>query len=90
MTRFTELNSDWSGDVLEIVNWAYDEAWGALKYYYARRDDQPDYDQIKQSLADAINNAWVDGIECSDLCDNALRALGLTPVRSDLHPLECV
>lgn len=88
MARFTEDNSAFeTRQDLEIANCAYDEAWGALKGMYQREALAWDADmvfQVKQSLADAISNAW----GADDLAFSALERMGQKPVRS-IYSLEC-
>lgn len=84
MTYFTNNNTDWSADELEIVNQAFDEAWGAIERRDERlgeRWDEDDVYQAQRALGDAINNAWLDGIDSETLAENALRSIGMTPVR---------
>ena len=88
MARFNSDNSAFETRAdLEIANCAYDEAWGALKGMKQREGIEWDEDmvfQIKQSLADAVTNAW--GSE--DLALSALEHMGRKPTRS-IYSLEC-
>jgi hypothetical protein len=91
MTRFTEQNTDgFNKSELEILNVAFDEAWGAIKGR-SQRDaqiiDDDDAYQVKVSLSDAINNAWMAGINSENLAEKALRSMGMVPVR-DVYSLE--
>ena len=88
MTKFTADN--WNGTDLQIetANIAFDEAWGAIKGFAQRTDTYIDAYQIKQSLADAINNEFTDGIGHETLAEAALTRIGFTPERT-VHSLEC-
>ena len=88
MARFTSDNSAFETRAdIEIANVNYDEAWGALKGMKQREGIEWDEDmvfQIKQSLADAVTNAW----GASDLAFSALEHMGRKPTRST-YSLEC-
>jgi len=88
MAYFTEANTEgFNRAQLEIINVAYDEAWGALKGRAQREDLTIDADRVRQSLGDAINNAWHSEIGSEALAERALRAMGENPVRS-IYSLE--
>lgn len=76
MRYFTEQNTDgFSHAQLEVLNVAFEEAWGALKGATAADDDS------RSSLGDAINNAWVEGITFETLAETALTRMGFSAVR---------
>lgn len=88
MARFTSDNSAFETRAdIEIANVNYDEAWGALKGMKQRDGLEWDADmifQLKQSLADAVTNAW----GSDDLALSALEHMGRKPTRS-IYSLEC-
>ncbi len=89
MSRFTSDNWNGSDEQIETANLAYDEAWGAIKGRTQRLGETIDADQVRQSLADAINNAFADGISAAEIAETALKYMGFEPARSAFS-LECL
>lgn len=89
MTVFTESNTDgFNNEELEILNVAFDEAWGAIKGGYQREEIELDAAQMRKVLVDAINDCWSSRVNTSErLAENALISLGMVPVR-DNYSLE--
>ena len=91
MGYFTEDNWRATPAQREIANVAFDEAWGAIKSRHQRMGEDSDqwtWEQIRVSLGDAVNNAFIDGANSETIAERALASLGYTPIRS-LYSLEC-
>lgn len=86
--QFTDQNSDYTRDQREIVNCAFDEAWGAIKAAHQADRITVDVAQIRASLADAIHNIWTADIDANTLAERAVAHVGLTPRRSESGQLH--
>jgi len=73
MSQFTQDNTDgFTNEQLTVLNKVY-----AKLMSDADESDTDGYAQWGKSVSDAINNAWIDGMDARDLERSARRKLGV-------------
>jgi hypothetical protein len=90
MSYFTEENWAGSRQGLDTVNVAYDLSWGALKGMIQRGTLTDDAEQVRQSLGEAIENAFTADADADDIAVEAIKALGFEPLVGRFGEIEAI